>query len=416
MEFASGPQKPPPDVFFTILLILTPEGLSSPSNIIPTPRRTIRCSQGGVRTALFRKVPYEVCGEQYCVLFDKLNERENYTNTESVSAVETVCPTAPYCQHVDCTFCSANVLNPECWPLRALLATITILYFVITGCYVFLYVPLVVGRPVRIITNIGWELRKVAIRNIKTFYGDRVKRTARRRNLAEVIAILCLLLHVSNGCQMVDVLQLFNSLPNIHFKTVSDTAIRDLQDQRKWDTFSGTFASLAPPPKPLLATIFITDSRETTISRQDARPALQCSDFANARDRQCSVILQNKKRFAGAGILPIGTWFNTPESLTIVYPSLTFLQQDVAVIARVTNMVMSEFVNVLSSRLCLHISVPPPTFTAQKRRMSLEEQCVLQDLLPVKIRWTKLFVGQDLLGKSYRDDRRGLSRDQDKTK
>ncbi|EYB82583.1 hypothetical protein Y032_0356g3355 [Ancylostoma ceylanicum] len=126
--------------------------------------RNIRCIKGGVELASINQISYEVCAEEFCTIYESPQAKETvrfpaqvvlhehqvqwkFVNDESVKTIVTTCPAAPFCEHIDCTFCSAVIFNPECWPFKAIFATTILLYFVITGCYVFLYVPLTLGTP-----------------------------------------------------------------------------------------------------------------------------------------------------------------------------------------------------------------------------------------------------------------------------
>ncbi|RCN36506.1 hypothetical protein ANCCAN_17617 [Ancylostoma caninum] len=115
--------------------------------------RRLRCIEGGVDLISTKQAPYEVCAEEFCRIYDTpqvkktvrfptqvvLHEHRvqwKFINDVSVNTIETTCPPAPFCEHLDCTFCSAVIFNPEYWPFKAILARTVLLYFVITGCYV----------------------------------------------------------------------------------------------------------------------------------------------------------------------------------------------------------------------------------------------------------------------------------------
>lgn len=181
--------------------------------------RLMRCIPGGVRLVPPHRVPYEVCAEHYCVHLDNPQVNESiilppeiilhehrvqwkYSEEASVSTIETACPPSPFCQSIRCTFCFANILNPECWPKHAIFATALLLYCFITGCYVFLYVPLALGKPIRVMGRILWAIARWTIRR-----RQRLKRTnattLSRRRIAEIIAIT-LQIHLTQQCQQIN--------------------------------------------------------------------------------------------------------------------------------------------------------------------------------------------------------------------
>ncbi|KAK6764308.1 hypothetical protein RB195_024579 [Necator americanus] len=150
----------------SVLLLL---GMTATATINEPAIRSLQCIQGGVHLKSSGGIPYEICADEYCVQIDnpKVNEnvsfpphivlhehRVQWKFGEELNTIETVCPPSPFCQAITCTFCSANIFNPECWPTGAILVTATLLYFIITGCNVLLYVPLVVGKPIRIMMNV----------------------------------------------------------------------------------------------------------------------------------------------------------------------------------------------------------------------------------------------------------------------
>lgn len=151
----------------------------------------IRYVQGGVELITSYSAPFEICVEKFCetfrhprnqeiVIFSAaivLQEKEiqwKLLHGSSIKTIETVCPPAPFCESIDCSFCAAVVFNPECWPMGAIAVSAIIIYFVMTGCYVFLYVPLVIplplplcttGRPFRLVSScVAFLLRGIVSR------------------------------------------------------------------------------------------------------------------------------------------------------------------------------------------------------------------------------------------------------------
>ncbi|VDP32871.1 unnamed protein product [Heligmosomoides polygyrus] len=109
---------------------------------------------------------YEVCTEDYCVSFPTPRTVEvvkfppqttlhdctvkwKITNGHQLDIIETTCKSTPFCPSIDCTFCVANIANPECWPKAAIIGFGLALYVALLICYVFFAVPIVLGTPMR---------------------------------------------------------------------------------------------------------------------------------------------------------------------------------------------------------------------------------------------------------------------------
>ncbi|KAL6743066.1 hypothetical protein Aduo_016151 [Ancylostoma duodenale] len=187
-------------------------------------RRHIHCVQGGVEITSQERNQYEICAGDFCISLKSPQEKEiikfppqvtlhehnvqwKFLNNDSIGILETTCPAAPFCDQVDCIICSATIFNPECWPLGAILGTALVLYFLLTGCYVFLYVPLQVGKPVRIFTTLLWQCTKFLIRKCYNCI-QRKNRTRRySTDLIELLAVVITLLAISavtQGCQQIN--------------------------------------------------------------------------------------------------------------------------------------------------------------------------------------------------------------------
>ncbi|KAK6019881.1 hypothetical protein OSTOST_14476, partial [Ostertagia ostertagi] len=283
----------------------------------------------------------------------------------------TRCPAAPFCEAVKCTFCSANLFNPECWPVSAILGIMTLLYFLITGCYVFLYVPLVVGKPIRILGKVLWYLLRCGLRNIR---GGNTRRF-RRRTLAEIIVVVMMVCQGQQACQMVDV---FN-----HYSTICTRSTKEITHvdrmrkysanttlwlqpnvPQQWHTLKFTLSSVVLPPLPILSTQFITNSARTAIWKSGARAALQCIDYTNAQNLTCPVFEDcvcmpaETKANCMCRDFPIGLWFNTLENqLPKTLSMLTFRQEENKVSARLFSMIMAEVILSFQDALVTEILV-----------------------------------------------------------
>ncbi|ETN77970.1 hypothetical protein NECAME_10671 [Necator americanus] len=209
----------------SLMLSLGVTILASKSEVIKETIRSIQCVPGGVHLISPDRIPYEVCAENYCVQFDNPCVDENISFLpdiifrylcirciiehlvqwkfgEKLNTIETLCHPSSLCQAITCSFCSANTFNPERWPISAILGTAILLYFLITGCYVLLYVPLVIGKPIRMVAHILFGFCST------TAGSDDVKLPTEvdRDSTAEIIAIsLIAIIPAAKQCQLINI-------------------------------------------------------------------------------------------------------------------------------------------------------------------------------------------------------------------
>ncbi|KAK6745199.1 hypothetical protein RB195_011737 [Necator americanus] len=209
----------------SLMLSLGVTILASKSEVIKETIRSIQCVPGGVHLISPDRIPYEVCAENYCVQFDNPRVDENISFPpdiifrylgirciiehlvqwkfgEKLNTIETLCHPSSLCQAITYSFCPANIFNPERWPISAILGTATLLYFLITGCYVLLYVPLVIGKPIRMVAHILFGFCST------TAGSDDVKLPTKvdRDSTAEIIAIsLIAIIPAAKQCQLINI-------------------------------------------------------------------------------------------------------------------------------------------------------------------------------------------------------------------
>ncbi|KIH58605.1 hypothetical protein ANCDUO_11186 [Ancylostoma duodenale] len=114
---------------------------------------------------------------------------------------------------MDCTMCAAVVFNLECRPVGAIVITAIIIFFVLTGCYVFLYIPLVIGKPFRVLSKWFSDDERVFYRVIRFVIHtmlEKCRRNRRRRaNVAELTELLAVSMiaaaAVVSRCQQVNI-------------------------------------------------------------------------------------------------------------------------------------------------------------------------------------------------------------------
>ncbi|KAK6017273.1 hypothetical protein OSTOST_17207, partial [Ostertagia ostertagi] len=235
----------------------------------------------------------------------------------------------------NCTLCSALLFNPECWPMGAILATALLFYLLITGCYVFLYVPVVIGKPVRVAAKaiyyaISWIGTTIRNRKSKT-------RTKKALDLVELLAIVMTLAIITStvqGCQQIDIFA--------HQSTVAAFDYKN-NERRKWtiqmlpnvpvkrSAFSLTLSSINVPPTPLLNTPFITDGQNIALWDSRLAPALLCDNSSAAlnldcefRDN-CACYSAETKANCKCENIDLDTWFsNLQHRLPVITPSVSF--------------------------------------------------------------------------------------------
>ncbi|KAK6009951.1 hypothetical protein OSTOST_25090 [Ostertagia ostertagi] len=203
----------------------------------------------------------------------------------------------------------------------------------------------------RILMNLGWNLLKFVVRKMKSLgsqphkSGDHSSQEPGRNNSNFMLHCFRFRLDV----RWSNIQPLLNRLHGPYFRTMDKTSVTTTKMMpnipKKWNSLSLTLSSLSLPPLPLLNTRFITDSKHIAIWGPSANPALQCSNFSSAQDLQCQVFEDctcqpaETKANCRCRDFPIGLWFNTlRHRLPMTFPSLTFLQQEKTVIARVSNM------------------------------------------------------------------------------
>ncbi|KAK6054017.1 hypothetical protein COOONC_08477 [Cooperia oncophora] len=137
----------------------------------------LQCITGGVQVESTEVNKYEVCSEGYCILREKPFATEKLLfppevtihrymvqwktlDKGRVNVVKLSCPPAPFCQMIQCWFCTATMFNPECNPEAALIAFMIVLYIIIAVIYTLCYVPVVIGKPCRV----GYHILQRAVR------------------------------------------------------------------------------------------------------------------------------------------------------------------------------------------------------------------------------------------------------------
>ncbi|KAK5972827.1 hypothetical protein GCK32_019583, partial [Trichostrongylus colubriformis] len=130
--------------------------------------------------------------------------------------IETICRGMDFCSNIECNFCLPILLNPECWPLGAIIMAALILYGIVALVYILLYVPMTIGKPIRLVLSGIWIILKYAMRLALRSLLQIVRRRkrpstmSRRARIAAALAIVLLMTTSAkaiNGCQHVNILE-----------------------------------------------------------------------------------------------------------------------------------------------------------------------------------------------------------------
>ncbi|KAK6010157.1 hypothetical protein OSTOST_24840, partial [Ostertagia ostertagi] len=307
-------------------------------------------------------------------------------------------------------FCSAVIFNPECWPVGAILAAALMIYFVITGCYVFLYVPLVVGSPVRILAGVALRgichIVGVVLRRL----GNIGQRRRRRKpaDLVELLAVASLIVcqyKCGESCQQVD---LFSHTSTVCENTLNGntashsiskreifrcnrwretakvkfthTDIRQKKTQSytafmipyvpiKWNSFTLTLSLVKSAPTPLLNTPFITDGNSTAIWNPQLTPLLECQNRSQAQTFDCNIANKcvcypaETQANCNCENLNISAWIHDlRHRLPLVFPSVIFKRdREGQVHATIPSMTTAEIIMTMQGNLETDILVDEAT-------------------------------------------------------
>ncbi|KAK6048640.1 hypothetical protein COOONC_13855 [Cooperia oncophora] len=255
-----------------------------------------------------RMKSYELCSEGSCITRDNPPESElirlppeitlhehkvhwKVTNGTKMKTVETTCPAMPFCPQVDCWFCTANVFNPACQPRTAFISMAVLLYALIAFLYTLCYVPVVLGKPVRIFFCVARWIMRTAIRAAVKFVRQRpAQRTstspqARRASASRstgfvpILLIVTCALQCTRACQDVDI---FEHRMTTCTKSAShrQNCTVDVTEIVKLNTFNkeACFRITNKPP-----------GQDVALWDESQLPPLQCTSNREAEALACDV-------------------------------------------------------------------------------------------------------------------------------
>ncbi|EPB67263.1 integrase core domain protein [Ancylostoma ceylanicum] len=147
------------------LLILTLLALCSLSFSMPIVKTlSMECHKNGVLVKNANTADFEICIEDECKLYTKPSLQEivrfspertlhehnvllKWKTNETLTSMEMTCQPIDFCENIQCIFCLSVLLNPECWPLGALVGSTLLIYIIVALVYILLYVPITIGKP-----------------------------------------------------------------------------------------------------------------------------------------------------------------------------------------------------------------------------------------------------------------------------
>ncbi|EYC20099.1 hypothetical protein Y032_0023g869 [Ancylostoma ceylanicum] len=221
-------------IVVTAFFLAIPLGRAQSVGSAHTPE--MRCGLGGVQLHCPGVQRYELCAEDYCYVKEHPPATEEIVfppeitlhihhvqwkvyDGSRVTIFNQTCPPSSFCENIRCWFCTANIFNPECSPRSAIAAFAILLYLTTALLYVICYVPIVLGKPCRLLGLGVWACANCAGRLFRRA-GQWFLRSLtaqrheyRRRHDVEAflrtplisLTILATVMTATHACQNVDV-------------------------------------------------------------------------------------------------------------------------------------------------------------------------------------------------------------------
>ncbi|KAK6015372.1 hypothetical protein OSTOST_19203 [Ostertagia ostertagi] len=143
----------------------------------------IRCVPGGNKIASSMSTQHltkEIMFAPEVTLHEHQVQWKVYDGSK-VTVLNAICPAANFCENIRCWICTANIFNPECSPRSAIAAIAVFIYLTTAVLYVFCYVPIVVGKPFRILSWGTLKCMAHTVRLARTIWRGCVRIAFRRR-------------------------------------------------------------------------------------------------------------------------------------------------------------------------------------------------------------------------------------------
>ncbi|XGW10144.1 hypothetical protein V3C99_011987 [Haemonchus contortus] len=231
--------------FLFHLMLLSLLNLSTPT---PSKDMQISCTSNGISISTTPNLTFEICADNHCQLHKasttpylvkfptQLTLHDHivmvkWNNGGHLATMTTTCRALDFCENVDCWFCAQSLLNPECWPARALFLIMILLYLIVATAYALLYVPMTIGKPIRLISQGGLtimlflvqKLGRLCLKLIRKLFLRR--RRTRSAHIAAALAII-----VVTATQRTMACQLVNAFEH------HSTSCTKIRDQEKCQT------------------------------------------------------------------------------------------------------------------------------------------------------------------------------------
>ncbi|KAL6723512.1 hypothetical protein Aduo_018507 [Ancylostoma duodenale] len=192
---------------------------------------SFQCTTEGILIETNQIDSYELCAEDFCVVRGNSPQKEmihlppeitlhvhtvhlKVSYQGKMKILDTQCPAIPFCDRVECWFCTANLFNPECNPRAVIITIAIILYGIVAILYTFCYVPVVVGLPIRVVFIIATTKLQIAGKLAYSCYRS-MRKTVRqradgRRSTTGFVPLILVILavHLAQACQNVDVFEM----------------------------------------------------------------------------------------------------------------------------------------------------------------------------------------------------------------
>ncbi|EYB91440.1 hypothetical protein Y032_0206g1994 [Ancylostoma ceylanicum] len=228
-------RRSPPKWFLFYIMIIT---LFTTSSTFANRDISMTCSNDGVLVHTSRNDPFEICADHHCQMITPVTNpflvkfppevtlhdypvSLKWNTGDQRATMETMCHRLNFCQQLDCWICSAVVFNPECWPMGAIVITALLLYVIVAILYVLLYVPMTMGKPIRIILIVLRRILLILASALIKLCMTLCRRMRRRRPQSHrdrLLAVLAITLAVStyaiHACQQVNVLEYRSTVCN----------------------------------------------------------------------------------------------------------------------------------------------------------------------------------------------------------
>ncbi|KAL6735742.1 hypothetical protein Aduo_006154 [Ancylostoma duodenale] len=192
---------------------------------------SIQCTTEGILIETNQIDSYELCAEDFCVVRGNSPQKKMILPPPEITLhvhtvhlkvsyqgkmkiLDTQCPAIPFCDRVECWFCTANLFYPECNPRAVIITIVIILYGIVAILYTFCYVPVVVGLPIRVVFIIATTTLQIAGKLAYSCYRS-MRKTVRqradgRRSTTGFVPLILVILavHLAQACQNVDVFEM----------------------------------------------------------------------------------------------------------------------------------------------------------------------------------------------------------------